>query len=71
MTAERRNESEADEQYNTQRAPVEREMAEGDDGGETARNVATGAGIGVGMIVAIGFALLVVVLLGYIIVNAL
>lgn len=71
MTADRRKESEADEQYSTDRGPVEEEFDNDAQGSETARNVAGGAGIGAGLIVAIGFALFIVVLLGYVIVNAL
>lgn len=71
MSANPRKEGEIDEQYDTQHSPVEREIAEGEDGGEAARNVTAGAGIGLGLILMIGFVLLVVVLLGYILVNAL
>lgn len=71
MSSDRGKESELDEQYHTERGPIEREFADGEDGGETGRNVAAGAGISAGLIVAIGFALFVVVLLGYIVVNAL
>ena len=71
MTADRRKESEVDEQYATTRGPVEEEFDDDRDGSETARDVAGGAGIGAGLIVAIGFTLFIVVLLGYVIVNAL
>lgn len=71
MTADRRKESEADEQYSTNRSPVEEEFDDDTGGSEAARNVAGGAGVGVGLIVAIGFTLFIVVLLGYVIVNAL
>ena len=72
MTANRRRESEADEQYSTQRGPIEEELDDVDSGGsETARNVAAGAGVSASLIVAIGFILFVIVLLGYIIANAL
>lgn len=60
-----------DEQTDTQRSPVEREMAEGDAGGETARNAAGIAGLSFGAIIVGIFILFVVVLLGYIIANAL
>lgn len=71
MSADRGKESELDEQYDTQRGPVEREMAEGDDGGDTTRNAAGIAGLSFGLIIAIIFILFVVVLLGFIISNAL
>lgn len=71
MSADRGKESELDEQYDTQRGPVEREMAEGDDGGDTARDAAGIAGLSFGLIITIIFVLFVVVLLGFIIANAL
>jgi len=71
MSADRGKEKGLDEQYDTQRAPVEREFAEGADGGETARNAAGIAGLSFGLIIAIIFILFVVVLLGFIIANAL
>ena len=71
MASDRGKESELDEQYDTERAPIEREFSEGEDGGEAGRDIAAGAGISIGLIVAIGFVLFVVVLLGYIIANAL
>ena len=71
MASDRGQESEIDEQYETQQGPIDREFSEGEDGGEVGRDVAAGAGVGAGLIVAIGFVLFVVVLLGYIIANAL
>ena len=71
MTADGRKESELDEQYAIERGPVEEEFDDDAQGSETTRNVAGGAGIGAGLIVAIGFALFILVLLGYVIVNAL
>jgi hypothetical protein len=71
MSADRGKETELDEQYETQRAPVEREFANGEDGGETARDATGIAGLSFGLIIAIIFILFVVVLLGFIIANAL
>ncbi len=71
MTAEERREPEADEQYSTQQAPVEREFDDDAEGSETARNVTVGAGIGASLIIAIGFTLFIIVLLGYVLMNAL
>ena len=71
MSADRGKEQELDEQYETQRSPVEREFADGEGGGETARNAAGIAGLSFGLIIAIIFVLFVVVLLGFIISNAL
>lgn len=71
MTTDQRKEPEIDEQYSTDRGPVEEEFEGHRGGSETARNVAGGAGIGAGLIVAIGFTLFIVVLLGYVVVNAL
>jgi hypothetical protein len=71
MTADRRKEPEADEQYTTHRGPIEEEFDDDTGGNETARDVAGGIGVGAGLLVAIGFALFMVVLLGYVIVNAL
>lgn len=71
MNSDSRRESETDEQYATDRGPVEEEFDNDAEGSETARNVAGGAGIGMGLIVAVGFTLFIVVLLGYVIANAL
>ena len=60
-----------DEQHDMQRSPVEREVAEGEDGGEVARDAAGAAGLSFGLIIVVIFVLFVVVLLGYIIANAL
>jgi hypothetical protein len=71
MSADRGKETELGEQYETESSPIEREFADGDDGGETARNAAGFAGLSFGLIIAIIFILFVVVLLGFIIANAL
>lgn len=70
MTTDQRKESEMDEQYATDSGPIEKEFDDDRGGSETARDVAGGAGIGAGLIVAIGFTLFIVVLLGYVILNA-
>lgn len=70
MASDRGRESELDEQYDTQQGPIDREFSEGENGGEVGRDVAAGAGLSAGLIVAIGFVLFVVVLLGFIIYNA-
>lgn len=71
MTANHRKESEVDEQYTTEQSPIEEEFDDSGGPSETGRNVTAGAGISVSLIIAIGFVLLAVVLLGYIIANAL
>jgi hypothetical protein len=71
MASEQGSKPGTDEQVDTQRSPVEREMAEGDDGGEAARTAAGIAGLGFGTIIVGIFVLFVVVLLGFIIANAL
>lgn len=70
MASDRRRESEIDEQYDTQQGPIDREVSESEDGGDVGRDVAAGAGLSVGLIVAIGFILFVVVLLGFIFADA-
>ena len=71
MSTEQGRNPGTDEQTDTQRSPVEREMAEGDDGGNAARTASGIAGLSAGMIVVGIFVLFVVVLLGFIIANAL
>lgn len=71
MSTDRSDKPGTDEQTDIQRSPVEREIAEGDDGGEVTRDAAGIAGLSFGLIILIIFVLFVVVLLGYIIANAL
>lgn len=67
MSGNRNNESQQDEQYSTDRSPIEREVAKGDDGSETGRNVAAGAGAGTSLLTSIGFVAFFIVLVIYII----
>ena len=71
MSADPENKPGTDEQHGSYHSPVEREVSEGEDGGETARDVTAGAGLSFGLIIVVIFVLFVIVLLGYIIANAL
>jgi uncharacterized protein YqhQ len=75
MSADRGKESDLQEgeaeQYDAQRSPVEREFSEEQEGSETARKATMIGGLSAGVLIAIIFILFVVVVLGYIIANAL
>ncbi len=71
MSADPENKPGPDEQHGSYHSPVEREVSEGEDGGEIARDATEAAGISFGLIIVVIFVLFVVVLLGYIVANAL
>lgn len=67
MSGNRNDESQLDEQYTTDKSPIEREVSEGERGTEAGRDVAAGAGAGASVLSTIGFVAFFVVLVVYII----